>query len=158
MTTLPERQQQRIKAALYDEHADPLQLVKQVEDSKELHLFVANWNWDDLRTAPLLWSVIRSPLCDRGTALMIYWRTDDAFCAYAHRRDVPDWARDVYELAMEIETRMLAGAFRNQSIGFDPKDRKQLGGEYRLVLRDAKREIPPIMLEAAPGRPLMQRF
>src|SRR5262245_48346775 len=40
--TLSPRQQERIEASRYDENADPLQLVQQVEDAKELHLFAAN--------------------------------------------------------------------------------------------------------------------
>ncbi len=161
-SAISKRQQRRIQAALYGvggEETDPLDLVKQAEDSKELHLFAANWNWDDIRTADVLRSIIHNPLCDRGTALMIYWLTDGMFCQYANECDVPDWEREVYLLAMEIEHLMRTGGFQHQNIRFDPKNKQHLGGgDYRLVLKNAKRKTPPVMLAATKGTPLTEIF
>src|SRR5262249_13127208 len=126
---LSPRQQERIEASRYDENADPLQLVQEAEDAKELHLFAANWNWDDFRTAKLLRSIIENPLCDRGTALMIYWWMD-GLSWYESRVDVPQWEVELFDLARAIENLMLKGGFRYQDIGFDPKDQTQLDSNY----------------------------
>jgi hypothetical protein len=46
---------------------------------------------------------------------------------------------------------MVEGSFRSQVIRFDPKDRRDLGGDWKLVVADATREVPAVMLEATPG-------
>src|SRR5262245_17718072 len=113
---LSQQQQKRLKASKYGPTADVLQLVDEVEDASELHLFALNWNWGDAKTIEVMQKIIRHPSCDRATALMIYWSTDGVFCAHADASTVPEWEREVYDLAMEIERKMSAQAFCRQEI------------------------------------------
>jgi hypothetical protein len=46
--------------------------------TEELHEFVNEMNWDGGGTDRLK-HVLAHPNCDRGTALMIYWRVDPIF-------------------------------------------------------------------------------
>jgi enamine deaminase RidA (YjgF/YER057c/UK114 family) len=48
--------------------------------------------------------VLDSPLCDMGTALLVFWR-NDPFYHYGHasRDEVPDMNRGSYDLVREIE-------------------------------------------------------
>jgi hypothetical protein len=51
--------------------------LSQVETPEELHEFVDRWNWDG-GSEPIR-RVLAHPLCDRGTALMVYWRLEPIF-------------------------------------------------------------------------------
>jgi hypothetical protein len=138
----------RVRAALHEEDSVLRRAaIAQLATPHELHAFADHHNWDD--GVDELRAVIESPMCDRGTALMLYWRTDGVFCR--EPSEVSAYQREIHDFVLEIERRFLGGSFRSQVIRFDPKDPADLHGDWTLVVRGASRAVPPEMLEATSG-------
>jgi len=105
------------------ESSDELwQFFETVTDAEELHLYADGFNWDT--GVEEMRRVIRNPLCDRGTAFLIYWRGAPGFMArYANRSETRSPERaDQYDLLREIEQKMMAGHFRTHRFHYDPKN------------------------------------
>lgn len=76
--------------------------VSPLESALELHYLAREWNWDDGKTAEVMTSIINHPLCDRGTALLLYW---DGAAPYLERNIamVEEWERPIAELARRVK-------------------------------------------------------
>lgn len=121
------------------------EFLASVTDPAELHLFAQRFNWDgdvdDLRR------VVRHPLCDLGTALLIYWRGQPGFyLEYADRNAVPAFAREVYDLLREIEGMVAAGRFKAATQPFDPANDEGTDlRPNRSVVKQHGRDVPAAM-------------
>jgi hypothetical protein len=120
-----------------------------LQDPVELHALAYNWNWDGgLET---LFAIVRHPLCDRGTALLVYWYTSPVWVyrTYADESEVAGpYERQQYRLIKEIESRYTEGFYQNQGIRFDPNT--DWPEPYRGEA--LKQPIPTLLLEASPGK------
>lgn len=97
-------------------------LERELNTPEKLHEFAARYNWDDGLEVPR-W-IVNHPLCDRGTALMMYWLAGPRYyCQYATRDDVPHsgWNLQHYDLLREIEEKYLNGFYQHQTILFNPR-------------------------------------
>ncbi len=120
ITLLTTAEKQRVLAALeFDPDAgDVVSLVECLQTPMELHQFVLNYNPND-GLLPL-WSIIKNPKCDQGTALNIYWLLADFAMnreAYTDRTE-SDW--DGVSLINEIETRFTKRFYTIHDILFVP--------------------------------------
>jgi hypothetical protein len=116
-----------------------------VTDPEELHIFADAFNWDcELEK---LTKVIHHPLCDRGTALLVYWRGQPAyFLRYGSRAKIPYFERENFDLLREIERRMTDGGYARFDIPYDPTN--DAGTDQRPKRREVERfarEIPAMM-------------
>ena len=116
-----------------------------VTDAEELHLYADGFNWgtgvEGLRC------VIRHQLCDRGTALLIYWRGRPGFFArFAAGTETfnPDQA-DHFDLLLEIEQKVIAGQFQSGRFNYDPRNDKGKDMTARHNTVPRKRTIPQQM-------------
>jgi hypothetical protein len=114
------------------------------------HQVALNWNWGN-DAAPLWW-IIQQPTCDRGTALLLYWRGAPTWMTqYATRDAVPYWDLASYDLLQAIETRYLAGGYTRQEIAYDPHtDDTDLTADYSHS--SIVRPIPAAMAVATGGQ------
>ena len=111
-------------------------------DSEELHLFAGGFNWDG--GVEELRRLIRHPLCDRGTALLIYWRAGPRwFAQYRDRSEAynPDVAEQ-FDLLQEIEQKVLAGHFGQCRFPYDPRNDRGQDMTQRHSKVKTVREIP----------------
>ncbi len=125
--------------------------LESLQTTEELHDFAWNYNWDDGLEA-MRW-VLNHPACDKGTALLIYWRSSPGyFCQYANRDAATDFERETYDFVIELEQKYLAGAFQQETIAFDPKDDK--GFDHTTAYADypIRRPIPSEMYQVTSGR------
>ncbi|MFO0550687.1 MAG: DUF4274 domain-containing protein [Polyangiaceae bacterium] len=108
--------------AVFEDALEQPEIVRTLESAEELHAFADAFNWDDASVRALV-EVIRHPLCDAGTAKLIYWRADpdDLFVEYASRDDVDsEVRREHWDLLIEIEDRLAEEAFATSRIPFEP--------------------------------------
>ncbi len=123
-------------------------------DAAELHLFAKEWNWDGGHKE--LRKVIRHPLCDLGTALLVYWRGSPGYyLQYASRAEAELDERPVYGLLREIERRVKKSAYRTARFRFDP--RNDMGSDMTPSKRDVKkygRDLPSEMYLPVPRKAL----
>jgi len=90
-------------------------------DAAELHAFVKHYNWDE-GVGILRW-IVKQESCDRGTALMVYWKSGPGwYTQYARKEDVPSHALEGYNLIKEIERRYRRGFYERGGFYFDPRD------------------------------------
>jgi hypothetical protein len=91
---------------------------------EELFLFASESPADQ---EPAEWRrVLDSPLCDRGTALLVFWRNSPVY--YYGDEPAGGWGRDRarYELVREIAERCLAGGCSSAVVRFDPAAFKRI--------------------------------
>ncbi|HEX4797434.1 MAG TPA: DUF4274 domain-containing protein [Humisphaera sp.] len=100
-------------------------VLGQIETPEELHEFVDRWNWDG-GTKPIQ-RALAHPLCDRGTALMVYWRMEPIFFLtpdHDTREKVTAklWPDAVvhWDMLRELERRLAANQFRTAQVPYDP--------------------------------------
>jgi len=118
------------------------QFFETITDAEELHLYADGFNWDT--GVEELRRVIRHPLCDRGTAFLIYWRGAPGFMArYADRSETrsPEQANH-YDLLREIEQKMMDGQFKTHHFRYDLKNDRGIDLTQRYSQIPRKQAIP----------------
>jgi hypothetical protein len=152
MPTTPERREliARLVEDQWDTEQEFDQFFASVADPEELHLFAAHFNMDtgvgEIR------KVVRHPLCDRGTLLLVYWRLSPGWFYSEEGSGIRSPAEaEQYDLFKEAERRYLAAALTETGLRFDPRsfrggnliaDNEQYGGLPR---------VPPTMFGPSPG-------
>lgn len=94
-------------------------------ESVALHLEAWRHDWakGPLRLAWL----VKSPACDLGTALMIYWLSAPRFDEpYERARAAPEWRREILRFLRELEPRLLDRDFLSRDILFNPRRDRQI--------------------------------
>ena len=118
-----------------------------VKDSEELHVFAESFNWDCGDKE--LTQVIRHPLCDLGTALLVYWRGQPGyFLRYATRQEAKPYERAGYSLLREIERLVKKGAYKSARLSYNPRDDQ--GWDMTPKKSEIKRygrDIPAVMYQ-----------
>lgn len=121
MITLTDEQRARIDYLLYECEDDVsfVDTLSQFDSSAELHAFAKQFNWDG--GCAELEAVLNHPLCDRGTALMVYWLGEPLYFAdFSTADDVPDVNRGGYHFVKHVESLLMVDRFQYNSIRFDP--------------------------------------
>jgi len=121
------------------------QFFDTVTEAEELHLYADGFNWDG--GVDSLRRVVRHRLCDRGTALLIYWRGSPGYMArFADRSETrnPDQANH-FDLLREIEQKVMAGHFHSHRFPYDPRNDSGKDMTARHSDTPRKRAIPQQM-------------
>ena len=86
-----------------------------------LHRRAISYNWDAGVAGAR--RIVQHPACDRGTALLLYWRlAPHALRRHPDAASAPARLRAAVALAWELEARLLAGDFATCLFGFDPSN------------------------------------
>jgi hypothetical protein len=139
MRELTKEEKERVRQAFEDESK-----VSALQTPGELHLFAGQWNYGDFPEP--LFSIIRNPECDKGTALYIYWLSDPVsfFELYLNEDEAAsqgEWTLGYYRLLSEIQERIMSGFYSNERISIEPE--KVAVGE--LTSGNLRTKIPDIM-------------
>jgi len=121
-----------------------------LKSSKELHYLASIFNWDDDKDI-LEW-IINSPLCDRGTALLIFWRSQPDFYTRFDNEDEVDYERETFRLVRNIVKNFQDGFYKKARIRFNPQSDEF---DVNCVDPKAKWEIPDEMKKGTMGLPVM---
>lgn len=89
----------------------------QLKTSEELHRVVENYNWDE--GLQVMHWVLESPLCDKGTALLMFWRADPVY-ETQFSEDPKDWRSAGYQLVQKILEMWQNNQFSEGLISYDP--------------------------------------
>ncbi|QXH49076.1 DUF4274 domain-containing protein [Pseudomonas fakonensis] len=84
--------------------------VADLQSKEELHYLAAHLNWDDGLLAPR--AILAHPLCDAGTALLLYWYGQGWWQAGAES--------DATAFYAGLVQRFAEGGFSSYGIAFDP--------------------------------------
>jgi hypothetical protein len=123
-----------------------------ITDPAELYYLADIHNWDD--GAELLEWIASSPLCDQGTAALIFWRAQpDFYTEYAQESEMslPD---GVLPLLQGIMQKWEQGFYVRQQIAYnhreDPDAEQAYGNNPR-----SKWQIPAYLIEPTKGKPFL---
>lgn len=101
-----------------DEEVIPDFEAFQTLSSAEQYFLATEYNWDD-GTVVLNW-IIDSQICDKGTAIMIFWMADPDYYFDYTEEIIDDWAKDVWKLLQKIIKKIYNGEFTKSTYGFNP--------------------------------------
>ncbi|RLB49191.1 MAG: hypothetical protein DRJ42_21550 [Deltaproteobacteria bacterium] len=131
-------------------------LLAEIETPTELHWCAMMFNWDT--ECETLRPLVRHPLCDRGTALGVFWLGQPSWHYGRSASELSEDAQTVRALLEEIEEQFCANAYAQSTIRLNPADMD--GQDFTADTRTQTvwdRPIPPVMFEptygASPIRP-----
>src|SRR5204863_4528922 len=85
----------------------------------EYHYIASIYNWDD-GPKVLSW-IINSSLCDKGTAKLIFWRSQpDYYTRFLNKEDA-EWDGEVFQLVKTIIDNFQSDFYKTENIFYDPR-------------------------------------
>lgn len=104
-----------------DEEVEPDFEAFQTLNSAEQYYLADLYNWDD-GVQVLDW-IVDSPRCDKGTAVMIFWKAEPDFYFDYTEETIGEWEKDVWMLLQKILKKIRSGAFARSRFAFNPAKR-----------------------------------
>ena len=106
----------------FDKPDDYLPSFESFEDLNSIEQFylASIYNWDD-GTEVLNW-IIESPKCDKGTASLLFWRSEPDYYFLEDEDTISDWALNGYRLIKLILSKFENNEFNRSEIMYDPND------------------------------------
>ena len=131
---LTPEQKNRVKILLSEDSSSALfaETLALVDNPYELHNVAIKYGWD-AKGEEKLQSILNHPLCDKGTALMTWWRCESIDFIYKQEEDVEYLhinKRYMYEFLKKVEALYLADNFNTNEIKYDPLE--IYSGEWRI--------------------------
>ncbi|MBE1446737.1 DUF4274 domain-containing protein [Paenibacillus sp. OAS669] len=136
---------QKLKELLYSE--DNSNIISEIKKMNplELHIFVANYNWNSGFEIPK--AILDNGNCDLGTGLLLFYRADGYRVLESKdavtESSLSDWKKFISNLFDKI----VAGDFPNKMISFTPP----LTKVQAFKLRKSNSGIPEIFFDKSPG-------
>jgi hypothetical protein len=126
---------------------------------EEVHYALSCYNWDDGIEFPR--ALIYHPDCDRGTALLLFWRfSPDSYTHY--QREDPESAdsaaREKFTLLVRLMEKYESGFYTEESICFDPADDFGYNWPSELKEKERKWEIPQVMMRPTSGKKIKSKL
>lgn len=120
-----------------------ISVIKDITDSKLLHMIMANYNWDDGIEIPK--TVIANSFCDLGTALMVF----SFFGGYEFLLDDEEnaFSESEKDFLSDLHERIKNKKFSNQSIKYIP----ELTRADKYHIKKSCPDISNIFLEGTEG-------
>lgn len=144
-----DRQIQRLLDDEWESESEFDEFFAGVQSSGELHMFADGWNWDG--GVEELRRVIRHPLCELATALLIYWRGQPVYYLKYHSvEDAPEHERPGFNLLREIESKVRGCRFRYGALTYKPTDDQGHDMTRGANQATAERTIPSEMYSVGP--------
>ncbi|MEL0650609.1 MULTISPECIES: DUF4274 domain-containing protein [Flavobacteriaceae] len=119
------------------------------------HQMAMEWNWDS-SSVFLNW-LTDNPLTDKGTALMIYWKSAPRYWKkFKDKKDLiskEKYSLNDFEFTEKIEGNYLKNFYKQNIFEYNPKSDEQ-GYDWTNDYLDEKivRDIPKIMFEKVEGK------
>lgn len=122
----------------FEDREPDREVFDSITNPVEYHLIAANYNWDD-GPEVLSW-IVNSPLCDKGTAMMIFWRAQPDFYTRFLSAEEASYEEGVYTLLRNIIDNWESGFYQTAIISYNP--RKDPAAPSDIDYRDLKEKWP----------------
>lgn len=113
-------------------------------NSTELHYLADIYNWDD--GVEILFWIINSDKCDKGTALMIFWRAVPDYYLEKDENELQFYEKENYQLLKEIVASFKSNKFKKSKIKYNPNSDFEVNTDQVL-----KWDIPKEMIQPTRG-------
>lgn len=155
-----DEQMKRLRYLLLDEwvSGDPYeseknlnQALERIESSQELHQFAGNFNADG--GIDVLRKIINHPLCDKGTALMVYCmgRPGYYYRQLERKKFLKPDQQEAFTLLKEIEEKYTSNVFAGSTIKFDPHNARGQDLLKEDSANPGNKMVPGVMKIATDG-------
>jgi len=124
------------------------EFFKTITNPLEYHFIVDMYNWDD--GAEVLTWIASNEICDKGTAKMIFWRSQPSYYTRFLTADEAEWDADIFTLNKLIIENFETGFYKGEEIYYNPKEDPSAEGTDEIDPK-AKWEIPGFMKDASAG-------
>jgi len=130
-----------------EDEEEAFKCFKKLNSSAQLHYLADLYNWDEEKNV-LEW-IVDSPLCDYGTALLIFWRAQPDFYTQFANEAEAGYEKDTYNLLQRILGNYRNGKYRKAGIKYLPlEDGQDIENNYP----DQKWKIPEEFKKGNHGR------
>jgi Domain of unknown function (DUF4274) len=119
-----------------------------ITDPVEYHYIASIFNWD--AGIELLSWIINNPICDAGTAKMIFWRSQPSYYTIFSSVEEAEHHSEIFILVRSIIENFQNRFYMNQNIFYDP-NADPSAEETAYQDPEAEWEIPDFMKESSPG-------
>lgn len=130
---------------------------EELKNSLELHYGLLEYDWDGGMKF-VRW-VAESPLCDLGTALVIYWKMCPSFYTQfqnEHEAKLEgENVRENFIFLKELESRILGKEFQSENIQYDPAN-DETNDCFLHDEETGKWKIPDLLKRPNQGKPFPQ--
>ena len=89
-------------------------------NSTELHFLAEIYNWDD--GTELLYWIIESEKCDKGTASLIFWRSVPDYYLGKNESEIKEYEKDTFNLINMIIKKFKSNSFTKANIKYNPHE------------------------------------
>ena len=137
----------------FEERTPNKSLFDTITSPPELHYLAHIYNWDD--GAEVLSWIINSPYCDRGTAALVFWRSQPEYYTQITDESETDWATEVYLLLRRIIQNWESGFYARATISYDPRDDAGAPRDINERNPEEKWPIPAYLKEPTKGQPFL---
>ena len=127
-------------------------LFNTITNPTELRYLAHIYNWDD-GPEVLSW-IINSEYCDRGTASMIFWRSQPDFYTEYNQESEMRLQDGVLPLLQKIMQRWEQGLYQREQIAYDHREDPAAEKDYENNPR-RKWQIPMYLIEPTKGKPFL---
>jgi|GEM_PF-5155272 len=128
-------------------------------DWEEIHYALANYNFDDGIDFPK--ALVYHPDCDKGTALMLFWRFSPDYYTQFDRNNpesLPHCSQETFLLLIKLLENYESGFYKKESICFDPSDDFGHNWLSELIKKKREWEISEIMKNPTSGKKIMSEM
>ena len=101
-----------------EEKTEPNFDIFKTLNSYEQFYLAETYNWDD-GIKVLKW-IVESPICDKGTASLIFWSAEPDFYFDYTEETIADYEKDTFELLQIILNKFKNSEFKKSKTKFDP--------------------------------------
>jgi hypothetical protein len=152
MNTLTEERKLLLKDKFFeftfDDKEPDKNFFETINDPLEYHYIASIYNWDD--GVEVLSSIVNNPICDKGTAKMIFWRSQPSYYTRFLTEEEAGYDSDIFSLVKSIVDNFQNGFYSNQNIYYNPIE-DSAAEETDYIDQKAKWQIPEFMREPSPG-------
>ncbi|KEK19184.1 hypothetical protein BAMA_24605 [Bacillus manliponensis] len=134
-----------LESLLYNEERDEIiRTLSIITNPLTLHIFAANYNWDDGLSIPTV--IMENKVCDFGTGLLLF-HDGDGYSMLQNEEDVLNsTCHEWRDFLLQLYNKITNLQFQSQCISFDPPLTKTQ--RYKLQKYN---NVPPILINKSPG-------
>ncbi len=121
------------------------QKLTDIDNPILLHVFAANYNWDDEYEIPK--AILENKVCDLGTALLMFHYAD-GYSLLENFDEISSSSFDQWsDFIRNIYNKLISLEFKTQNISFTPR----LTKVQKYKLKKNNPNIPDILINKSPG-------
>lgn len=119
-------------------------------NSTDQYYLAENYNWDD--GVEILKWIIESKKCDKGTASLIFWKSEPDYYFQKSESEISDYEKDTFLLLKRIVEKFSNNEFKKSNLKYNPTEREK---RVNWSKQNSEWNIPEELKKATKGFSIM---